>query len=131
MHTPIGRPAVWVCDFKILTSKVVVLPPRPIGPIPEAFISSIISSSSLAISGSGFLSPTFPSNAFLPNYKHKSEVPPIPTPTTVGGQGFPLAFKTDSTTNSFIPSMPSAGSAIFSALLFSDPNPLGNIVISI
>jgi len=41
MQTPTGRPAVWVCAFRILTSSVVVLPPRPIGPIPEALISFI------------------------------------------------------------------------------------------
>ena len=131
MQTPIGSPAVCVCAFNIFTSNAVVLPPRPIGPIPEALISVKISSSNLAISGSGFLSPTFPSNAFLPYFKHKSDVPPIPTPITVGGHGFPLAFKTDSTTNSLIPSIPSAGNAIFKALLFSEPNPFGKIVISI
>ena len=57
-------------------------------------------------------------------------IPPIPTPITVGGHGFPFALRTDSITNSFIPSIPSAGSAIFIALLFSDPNPFGIIVIS-
>ena len=60
-----------------------------------------------------------------------SELPPIPTPTTIGGHGFPPALSAVSTTKSFTPSIPSAGSAILSALLFSDPNPLGMIVNSI
>ena len=83
-------PGIWrkSASFKIFTSNVVVLPPNPIGPIPDALISSNISFSNWASCGSGFLSPIFPSNAFLPSFKHKSDVPPIPTPITVGGQGF-------------------------------------------
>lgn len=88
--------------FLILTPNAVVLPPNPIGPIPLLFISFSIESSSSLSRGSGFLSPNFSRSAFLAVFKARSDVPPIPTPTTIGGHGFPPAFKTVSTTKFFL-----------------------------
>ncbi len=54
----------------------------------------------------------------------------MPTPTIVGGQVLPPASSTQSTTKVLIASTPSAGIAIFSQELFSEPEPLGIISIS-
>ncbi len=53
----------------------------------------------------------------------------MPTPTIVGGQVLPPAPSTQSTTNVLIASTPSAGIAIRSHELFSDPLPFGIISI--
>ncbi len=58
-------------------------------------------------------------------------VPPIPTPTTIGGQGLGPALSTVSITNFFTPSSPSEGFNIFKALMFSLPKPFGAITILI
>ena len=59
-----------------------------------------------------------------------SDEPPIPTPITVGGHGFPPADIIASLKNFLIPSIPSPGRSIANLLLFSEPNPLGNSVNS-
>src|SRR6185503_18738792 len=53
-----------------------------------------------------------------------------PTPMMVGGQVLPPASSTQSTTKVLIASVPSAGIAIRSQELFSEPEPLGIITIS-
>src|SRR5205814_9425829 len=55
---------------------------------------------------------------------HRSDVPPMPTPTIVGGQVLPPAARTQSTTNVRIASTPSAGTAILTYELLSEPLPL-------
>ena len=56
-------------------------------------------------------------------------MPPTPTPTIVGGQVLPPASSTQSTTKRLIASTPSAGIAILSHELFSEPEPFGIISI--
>src|SRR3989304_1612962 len=58
---------------------------------------------------------------------HRSAVPPTPTPTMVGGQVLPPASSTQSITKVLTASIPSAGIAILSHELFSEPPPLGII----
>jgi len=70
-------------------------------------------------------------NAFLAKIAHFSNVPPIPTPTTIGGQAFGPASFTAVITASFTPSIPSAGFNINTRLMFSLPNPFGANVIFI
>ena len=65
--------------------------------------------------------------ATLARCTHRSAVPPTPTPTIVGGQVLPPASSTQSTTKVLIASTPSAGIAIFSHELFSEPLPFGII----
>lgn len=57
-----------------------------------------------------------------------SKSPPIPTPTTIGGQGLPPAIRTVSTTKSTTPARPAAGVNICRRLMFSLPKPLGATV---
>ena len=57
-----------------------------------------------------------------------SKVPPIPTPTTIGGQGREPAFLATSATNSGILST-SEGSIIFICDIFSEPAPFGRTVM--
>ena len=54
-----------------------------------------------------------------------SKVPPKPTPTINGGQGFPPASFTVLTTKSTTPSCPSEGLSIPTRLIFSLPPPFG------
>ena len=60
----------------------------------------------------------------------RSAVPPTPTPTIVGGQVFPPASSTQSTTKVLMASTPSAGTAMRSHELFSEPEPFGIISIT-
>ena len=60
---------------------------------------------------------------------HFSKVPPIPTPTTMGGQALGPASRTAVRIAFFTPSMPSAGFSIKTRLMFSLPKPLGATVI--
>ena len=59
----------------------------------------------------------------------RSEVPPIPTPTMVGGQTRPPDSITRSMTKRFTALMPSDGSSICRNEPFSDPDPFGIISI--
>ena len=52
-------------------------------------------------------------------------VPPMPTPTITGGQGFDPARETVSTTACRMPSSPCAGLSMLRLLMFSAPPPLG------
>ena len=70
------------------------------------------------------------SSARLAQRATLSKLPPTPTPTTIGGQGFGPAFLTVSSTKSLTPCAPSLGRSIRSAPCFSLPNPLGATVIS-
>ena len=74
--------------------------------------------------------PDFSSGHALPIRAHFSKVPPIPTPTTIGGQAFGPASRTASNIFSFTPSMPSAGFNMNTRLMFSLPNPFGATVMS-
>ena len=99
--------------------------------MPVAFIRFKISISSIAILSSEDGIPIFLSKAFLASFMAKSDVPPMPTPTIIGGHGLPPAAITVSKTNFLTPSTPSPGNAIFKALLFSEPKPFGRTVSSI
>ena len=59
------------------------------------------------------------------------DVPPIPTPTMLGGQGRPPASRTAFMMNFLTPSTPSAGFNIPRRVMFSEPAPLGRTVISV
>jgi hypothetical protein len=60
-----------------------------------------------------------------------SKVPPIPTPTIIGGHGFGPAFEITSLTKAFIPSFPCAGAKTVARLTFSLPPPFAAYSISI
>ena len=92
--------------------------------------SSISFSSSLTYSFSGLVSRSLV-RAFFASSAHFSNVPPIPTPTTIGGHAFGPASFTAVSIAFFTPSIPSAGFNINTLLIFSLPNPLGATVISI
>ncbi len=69
--------------------------------------------------------PTGLVSAFFARNAHFSNVPPIPTPTTIGGQAFGPASFTAVRIAFFTPSIPSAGFNINTRLIFSLPNPFG------
>ena len=112
----------------IRTASAVVRPPRPWGPMPVAFMASSSSRSILSYSSSGLGSSRGRSSASFARRGTLSKPPPMPTPTTTGGQGLPPACFTASSTNSRTPSSPSAGVSIFTAHMFSLPAPLGATV---
>ena len=58
-----------------------------------------------------------------------SKSPPMPTPTTIGGQALGPASATAVKIAFFTPSIPSAGFNINTRLIFSLPNPFGANVI--
>src|ERR1700746_2543088 len=86
-----------------MTPRAVVSPPRPMGPSPVMLMPSKSSASSLARSGSGCRSPIGRQIASFASFMQRSAVPPIPTPTTVGGHGLPPASTTPSRTKRLIP----------------------------
>ena len=63
--------------------------------------------------------------AFFASSMQCSAVPPMPTPTTSGGQGLPLASSTARSTKLTMPSRPWPGRRIVMRLMFSQPPPLG------
>ena len=69
-------------------------------------------------------------SAFFARSAHFSNVPPIPTPTTIGGHALGPASFTAVNIAFFTPSMPSAGFNINILLIFSLPKPFGANVIS-
>ena len=69
-------------------------------------------------------------SAFFARIAHFSNVPPIPTPTTIGGQAFGPASFTAVRIAFLTPSIPSAGFNMNTRLIFSLPKPLGATVIS-
>ena len=107
------------------TPSTVLLPPRPMGPMPSSLAAAKSSSSRAAITGSSLWLPSGRSTAFLASAVHRSLVPPSPTPTTVGGQGLGPASTTHSRMKRLTPRTPSAGISIFRKLMFSEPEPLG------
>ena len=107
------------------------MPPSPCGPTPVARAISSSSSSSFAYLSSGFLLSTERTAAFLAKRATLSIVPPMPTPTIIGGQAFGPAYLTASKNTFFTPSTPSAGTSIFKIDLFSLPKPFGATVILI
>ena len=114
----------------MLIASAVCVPPSPPGPIPSLFIFSSISFSSSLTYGTGDSSSTFLVSAFFARSAHFSNVPPIPTPITIGGHALGPASFTAVSIASFTPSMPSAGFNINTRLMFSLPKPLGATVIS-
>ena len=63
------------------------------------------------------------STAFFASSAATSKVPPMPTPTMIGGHALAPARSTVSSTNVVMARTPSAGTNIRSALMFSAPNP--------
>src|SRR5271157_6202597 len=94
--TATGREAVWHAAVFTLTASAVVLPPSPIGPIPSLFTASQSFCSNASILSIGW------SRASLASAGAESNVPPIPTPSTTGGQGRPSAISIVPTTTSSI-----------------------------
>ena len=101
-----------------------VRPPSPMGPMPVALRRSSASRSSAAISPSGDASPSGRSSCRLASRHACSIVPPIPTPTTTGGQAHAPAETTVSTIASSTPVRPAAGVSIQSLPMFSLQSPL-------
>ena len=94
-------------------------PPNPMGPIPLLLMAWSNSLSSAAISESELGVPIGLNIASLASFTHSSAVPPIPTPTTVGGHPWPPASRMLSRTNLLIPFKPSEGSNIVIHVIFS------------
>src|SRR5258706_2491683 len=130
MFTATGFIVMCVAAISTCTANAVESPPRPWGPTPSMFTASARLASSAAPSGSAQAVPRARVAAFLASATQRSEVPPMPTPTMVGGQVLPPASSTQSTTKVLIAFTPSAGIAIFSQELFSDPLPFGTISIT-
>ena len=65
----------------------------------------------------------------LPSHIAWSALPPMPTPTIVGGQGLEPALSIVLTMKSITPLRPAEGVSMASALIFSQPPPLGMMVI--
>ena len=82
-----------------------------------------------AYSGLGLGAPASRRSATFDSCMALSALPPMPTPTPVGGQGLPPALTTASTMKRFTPSRPSAGLSILSWLMFSEPAPFGITVM--
>ncbi len=116
-----------VAAVSTCTAKAVESPPRPCGPTPSMLTASPSSASSFAPSGSAQREPSGRVAASLARCTQRSAVPPTPTPTMVGGQVLPPASSTQSTTKVLMASTPSAGTAMRSHELFSDPEPFGII----
>ena len=130
MLTATGFIVMWVAASSMCTANAVESPPSPCGPTPSWFTAADSCCSSVAPSGSPQALPSGRVAARLASATHRSEVPPRPTPTIVGGQVLPPAASTQSITKVLIASMPSAGIAIFRNELFSEPLPFGIISIS-
>jgi len=109
----------------IVGDNITTVPPKPMGPQPILFISSISSSSILLATGSWLLSPTGLKRAILARRAQYSKFPPMPTPTVKGGQALGPASFTVSSINFFTPSQPSAGFSMARRDVFSEPAPFG------
>jgi hypothetical protein len=96
--------------------------------MPVSFMASRSSSSSLAISGSGFGCPEGRVRAFLASRAALSKGPPMPTPTVRGGLALGPALSIVWTTKRFMAGRPSAGVSILRALMLSQPAPLTSMV---
>src|SRR5687768_4098371 len=127
MLTATGFIVMCVAASSTCTANAVESPPSPCGPTPSRFTAAVSSVSSFAPSTSSQWLPSGRVAARFARATHRSDVPPTPTPTIVGGQVFPPAAITQSTTNVLIASIPSAGTAILRNELFSEPLPLGII----
>ena len=117
-----------LCPYSTLTSSAVVGPPKPWGPISSLLTSPRISSSSLATSGSGCLSPIGLSRDLFASLDATSTPPAIPTPITTGGQGMAPALNMDSTTNLLTPFSPWMGGMTLETEGYSLPPPLKRTV---
>ena len=131
MFIATGKPAICVGYVSTLTDNAVCVPPKPPGPIPNLFILVKSSSSNSFTYGISELLSAGLAKAFFASIAHFSNVPPIQTPTTIGGHALAPAFFTAVNTASFTPSIPSAGFNINTLLIFSLPNPFGATVIFI
>src|SRR5690606_19975699 len=129
MLTATGFIVMWVAAVSTCTAKAVESPPRPWAPTPSLLTTAESSASSFAPSGSLQTLPSGRVAATFDRCTQKSAVPPTPTPTITGGQLLPPASSTQSMTKVLTASMPSAGIAIFSQELFSEPDPFGIISI--
>src|SRR5688572_11418943 len=121
--TATGSPAMWVGYTSMLTARAVTTPPRPWGPMPSALTRSSNCPSRSRRSARGWRTVSGRRTAFLASSAAVSNVPPTPTPTMTGGQAFAPARSTVSRTKSVMPAVPSAGTNIRNALMFSAPNP--------
>ena len=90
MLTATGSPAMWVGYVSMFTANAVVVPPRPPGPMPklvdfcqELFLHLF------HIRNIGMGSPT-PRQCVFCHDGTFFKVPPMPTPTTTGGQAWGL-----------------------------------------
>ena len=109
----------------MLTASAVTTPPRPCGPMPSRFTASsqlVLELAQVRDARSAMVNGR--STAFLARSAACSKVPPIPTPTTIGGHALAPARSTVSITTSRMPATPSAGTSIRKALMFSAPKPL-------
>ena len=102
MLTAHGIPAMCVGSVSMLRPIAVVFPPKPCGPIPNSLTYTSNSYSKTAYNVSGFSESTGLINAFFASNADLSNVPPIPTPKTIGGHGLGPAVSTTSRMKSLI-----------------------------
>ena len=118
-----GSAAMWHGAVATRTASAVVRPPRPPGPMPVAFTAASSSSSSArrrssaAGSSTGRMSARFAKPATLSN------VEPMPTPTTSGGQALAPFSRTQRTSSSTMPCLPAPGTSMTTRLALSEPPP--------
>src|SRR5437870_13753268 len=130
MLTATGFMVMCVAAVSTCTANEVESPPRPCGPTPSMLTARVSASSSFAPSGSSQCEPSGRVAATFARCTQRSAVPPTPTPTMVGGQVLPPASSTQSITKVLMASTPSAGTAILSHELFSEPEPFGSISLT-
>ena len=92
MFTATGRLAMWQGWVSTCAASAVMVPPRPAGPMPRRLTASRSSASSAAKSGRG-AARRGAQRRLLGQQRAISKVPPMPTPTTIGGQGFGPAWR--------------------------------------
>ncbi len=118
---------MWQGISSMNTARQVCVPPRPCGPMPSALTLASSSASMPATRSSGCSEPMSRSRAFLASTVTMSMVPPMPTPSTIGGQGLAPARETVSSTACTMPGQPCEGLSMLSDDMFSAPPPLAII----
>ena len=90
MFTATGFIVMCVAAISTCTRNAVERPPRPCGPMPSSFTASRqLAPRSSRPPGSAHAVPSGRVAAILARCMHRSDVPPMPTPTMVGGQTRP------------------------------------------
>src|SRR5258708_31260824 len=123
MFTATGFMVMCVAAISTCTAKAVESPPSPCGPTPSMLTASVRLASMDAPAGSAQDVPSGRVAARLARAMHRSEVPPTPTPTMVGGQVLQPASSSLSTTSAYSAYTPTAVTGILIHALFTGLRP--------